>query len=82
MTQAEYNAKVQEMQQMWGDAAHILTNHRDGKLVSADFAVYWDGRLHNLGRQEKPFTPETTYSWNETLELELRGKFAAALIHS
>ncbi len=84
MTRDEYNAKVQELQAMWGDAARIGT-YRDpktGQITEAYFQVYWDGFWRLLGRQYMPFTPEARYEWWEPVELELRGYFAGALMHS
>jgi hypothetical protein len=84
MTQAEYNAKVQELQEMWGDASRVAPHiSKDLQRVThARFQVYWDGRWQTLGTQHNPFTPEATYEWDEELELRLRGSFADALAHS
>ena len=83
MTQAEYNAKVQELQSMWGNASSFGTHHdKSGRMTEAFFQVYWDGWYRVLGRQKNPFTPEVTYEWDEVLELALRGAFADALAHS
>lgn len=83
MTQAEYNAKVQELQAMWGDASKLRTHHdKDGALTSVSFEVYWDSHWHRIGWQDRPFKPDTAYYWNETVELRLRGEFARELMHS
>lgn len=85
MTQAEYNAKVQELQSMWGDDASRIAPQisKDLKrVVVARFQVFWDGRWRTLGTQRDPFTPETAYEWDDDLELKLRSSFAGALAHS
>lgn len=83
MTQAEYNAKVQELQAMWGDSSRVeAISSKGGTITQGWFQVYWDGRWHTLGRQRNPFTSEATYEWDENLELRLRGSFAGALAHS
>jgi hypothetical protein len=84
MTQAEYNAKVQELQAMWGDASRIGTHYdrKTGEITEAYFQVYWDGHWRTLGRQKQPFQPDSTYEWSEVIEMELRGAFAGALMHS
>lgn len=83
MTRDEYNAKVQELQAMWGDMARIRPSHGvSGKIEAAYFEVYWDGHWRTLGVQRYPFTPETSYRWDELEERHLRGSFAGALIHS
>ena len=83
MTQAEYNAKVQELQAMWGDASSFGTHHdKHGQMTMAFFQVYWDGVHHVLGRQRKPLMPDSTYEWDEDAEMLLRGSFAGALAHS
>lgn len=83
MTRDEYNAKVQELQQMWGDMSRIRVSHGvTNQIQAAYFEVYWDGQWRTLGVQRRPFTPETTYEWGEPEEMRLRGSFAGALIHS
>jgi len=82
MTQAKYNTKVQELQEMWGDACRARPHYHEGRLMRATFDVYWDGRWQTLGWQHNPMTPQVRYEWEDVLELELRGAFAAALIHS
>lgn len=83
MTQAEYNAKVQEIQVMWGDENCRFWTHRsqEGVLRSVDFQVSFDG-WHTLGTQHEPFTGEYWYEWCDLVELKLRGAFAGAAIHS
>lgn len=83
MTREEYNAKVQELQAMWGDASRVeAARSKGGTITESYFQVYWDGRWHTLGNQRDPFTSEASYEWDETRELKLRGLFAGALIHS
>jgi hypothetical protein len=83
MTQAEYNAKVQEIQSMWGDASRVEPYYsKEGALFLARFEVYWDGRWRGLGEQHNPMTPQATYEWDEDLEFRLRGAFAGALARS
>ena len=83
MNRDEYNAKVQELQAMWGDKSRVMPSHGvSDKLVAAYFEVYWDGRWHQLGCQRNPFTPGASYEWCEGDEIRLCGEFAAALIHS
>lgn len=84
MNQAEYNAKVQEIQAMWPpEATRIQIFHsRVQEITSSHFQVYWDGQWHTLGSQRNPFTYQATYEWHDVLELKLRGAFAGALIHS
>jgi hypothetical protein len=82
MTQSEYNAKLQELQAMWGDDCRIHRQWKGEELTAALFQVYWDGHWRTLGRQKLPFTDATTYEWEDVLELELRGSFAGALARS
>lgn len=84
MNQANYNAKVQELQMMWGPDACRIRRHHDWKniLKRATFEVYWDGHWHILGTQFDPFTNQTRYEWDEEKELKLRGAFAGELMHS
>lgn len=83
MNQTEYNAKVQELQDMWPDeASRMVPYYSDEKLTESRFQVYWDGQWHTLGWQNMPFRHTATYEWDDVLELRLRGEFAAALIHS
>lgn len=85
MTQAEYNAKIQEMQRMWPGDSHRIRTHTDSKtghIYQTYFQIYWDGCWYTLGQQYEPFTPEVRYEWWDVVEYKLRGKFADALIHS
>jgi hypothetical protein len=82
MTRDEYNAKVQELQAMWGDACKVNGHYYKEKLERSTFCVFWDGWWHVLGVEDHPFTPEASYQWSDALELRLRGEFASALMHS
>lgn len=84
MTQAEYNAKVQEMQAMWPAEAHRIdtTRDREGFITCAYFQVSWDGAWQTVGGQRNPFRDDTTYFWYEDDAMRLQGQFAASVAHS
>lgn len=83
MTRDEYNAKLQEVQAMWpGASCRVKPSYHRETLMASYFQVYWDGQWHTLGTQTLPFDADSTYQWNEIMELGLRGAFANSLMHS
>jgi len=83
MTRDEYNAKVQELQYMWGDMSRVRPSYGvSDKLQAAYFEVYWDGQWHQLGVQRYPFTDRVSYEWNDGEDINMRAKFADALVRS
>lgn len=71
MTQADYNKKMQSAQKWPLNHKFSITSNRNGVLVCCDFQVYWNGRWCTLGTQNRPFTDESTYVWNEDAEAQI-----------
>lgn len=79
MDRAEYNAKVQDMQEFCIAAG--LENRvepyydKDGNLVQARFEVYY-GEWHHLGFEYRPMSPDTTWDYAEYEDARIRAMVA------
>lgn len=82
--QAEYNAKVQDMQRFCiecGLQHRVRSAGVEGeKIRSAYFEVYYNG-WRVLGIQTDPMTPQTTYSYFDQIDAETRAEVAYDLCH-
>jgi hypothetical protein len=69
VTQAEFNAKLQEVQELMLAAQRelIFTKQvrlRDGRIERGEWGYHWDGRAVYLFCQQNAFTPEAKYYMN------------------
>lgn len=91
MTREEYNASLQDMQRFCQDAGLMtrFLTHRDdsGRIYESVFQVYYYSHTpangtkewRTVATQRKPFTPETSYSYIDHEDMEIRAEVARDL---
>lgn len=79
MDRDKYNSLVQGMQELFPETRFATFYEKDGRIREARFEVFCDGWKW-VGTQRRPFSDNSTYSWDDDLELRLRGAFGKAVL--